>query len=466
MSSFVTQIQTNIKSPDGEDYTVNIGKHTLLIGNNESGKSAIAEAVQLARTGSAYGLLYRDKPIKDGKLLSALIPPSQDQATATARFENGSIREWVLERGKRPKSSGANEGQGTLSIAELHSVMSGSAETKVKFFWEVLCEEVTAADLMGLLPKDLHETLVLTCRLDRPISLTDLLTKIGSLQRDQSAQAKASKIALESMGTVKFVGDNELAGVWATLQRGMLRDLLKVIYLDYKADPMLQAGHVLSHLTKQLGGKEAIQRIPPTDDLLGEIGETLLHRRMTRVATLAKNGETRASGLSSSLKALKSAVIQVMHDMLDEVAAKFCKTAGAFLPKGEALLFDASNGTLDIGLKRDEEQYTALSGSTEARLLAAIAAGIAFPSDLIVVDDRMWDPLTLGKTLEVLEKSPCQVIVMSTIKPRGRKRSSWSYVEIKRTPGNPLEINDGTKRKDPTVSGNQTPEASQEQETL
>ena len=450
--SFVTQIRTNIKSPDGDDYVVNIGKHTLLIGSNESGKSAIAEALQLARTGSAYGLLYRDKPIKDGKLLSALIPPSQDQATAIARFEDGSIREWVLQRGKRPKSSGAHEGQSTLSIAEMHSVMSGSTETKVKFFWEVLCEEITAADLMGLLPKDLHETLVLVCPLDRPVSLTDLLTKIGALQRDQSAQVKASKIALESMGTVRFVGEDELGG------------LLKSIYLDYKADPMLQAGHVLSHLTKQLGGKEAIQRIPPTEDLLGEIGETLLHRRMTRVASLAKNGETRASDLSSSLKTLKSAVLQVMHDMLDEAANKFCKSVGKFLPKGDALLFDASGGTLDIGLTRNGERHTALSGSTEARLLAAIAAAVAFPSDLIVVDDRMWDPLTLGKTLEVLEKSPNQVVVMSTIKPRGRKRSSWSYVEISRTPGHPLEIDDGTKREDPEESGQQASRASEEEE--
>jgi len=451
MSNFVTQIQTNIKSPDGGDYTVNIGKHTLLIGSNESGKSAIAEALQLARTGSAYGLLYRDKPIKDGKLLSALIPPSQNEAVAVVRFDNGSIRRWVLERGKRPKSSGANEGQSALSIAELHAVMSGSTETKVKFFWEVLCKDITAADLMDLLPKELHETLVLVCPLDRPVSLTDLLTKIGSLQRDQSAQVKASKIALESMGTVRFVGDDELGGVWNTLQRAMLRDLLKVIYLDYKADPMLQAGHVLSHLTKQLGGKDAIQRIPPTEDLLGEIGETLLHRRMTKVASLAKNGEVRASDLSSSLKALKNAVIQVMHDMLDEVADKFCKSVGKFLPKGDTLLFDASGGTINIGLTRDGEEHTALSGSTEARLLAAIAAGIAFSGDLIVVDDRMWDPLTLGKTLEVLEKSPCQVVVMSTIKPRGRKRSSWSYVEIKRTPGHPLEINDGTEREDSEV---------------
>ena len=226
---------------------------------------------------------------------------------------------------------------------------------------------------------------------------------------------------------------------------------------------MLQAGHVLSHLTKQLGGKDAIQRIPPTEDLLGEIGETLLHRRMTRVAALAKNGETRASDLSGSLKALKSAVIRVMHDMLDEVADKFCKSVGKFLPKGDALLFDASGSTLDIGLIRNGEGHIALSGSTEARLLAAIAAAIAFPGDLIVVDDRMWDPLTLGKTLEVLEKSPNQVVVMSTIKPRGRKRSSWSYVEVSRTPGHPLEINDGTKREDPEESRQSTPQTSEEE---
>ena len=66
---------------------------------------------------------------------------------------------------------------------------------------------------------------------------------------------------------------------------------------------------------------------------------------------------------------------------------------------------------------------------------------LLFPTDsndLIVVDDRMWDADTLKKTMTVLEKAPCQVIVMSTIKPKGRKRGAWTYIQVCRTPGEPL----------------------------
>ena len=459
--SFITKISTNIKSPDGEEYTANIGKNTLLIGNNESGKSAIAEALQLARTGSVFGLLYRDKPIKDGSLLSALIPPTEEAAQAIAQLENGEVCQWTLKRGKRATRTGPNGI--ALSIAELHGVMAGSLETQTKFFWSALCEKISISDLMDQIPKELHETLILVCPVDKPVDLSGLLSRVGSLQRDQSAQVKASQIALESMGIVRAGTEDELGGVWNSLQRAILRDLLKTIYLDYRADPALQAGHVLAHLTEQLGGKEAIQRSLPSDEILGEIGETLLHRRMTRVAILAKDGEIRASNLRSSLKDLKTAFLKVMHDALDGAADAICKKVGSFLPKNEALVFEPSGGSLTIGLSRQKEKHTALSGSTEARLLAAIASGLSDGSSLIVVDDRMWDPLTLGKTMEVLEKAPCQVVVMSTIKPRGRKRSAWNYVEVARTPGKPLEVNDG-QRKELGKGGQSDPLSVPEQE--
>ena len=443
--SFITEIRTNIKSPDGNEYTANIGKNTLLIGNNESGKSAIAEALQLARTGSAFGLLYRDKPIKDGSLLSALIPPTEGSAHAVALLEDGEMCQWGLVRGKRATRTGPNGV--ALSIAELHGVMAGSAETKVKFFWSALCERGNITDLMDQIPKELHETLILVCPVDKPVDLSALLSKIGAFQRDQSAQVKASQIALESMGTVHSVTEDELGGVWNSLQRAILRDLLKTIYIDYRADPTLQAGHILSHLTEQLGGKEAIQRIPPSDDILGKIGETLLHRRMTRVAVLAKDGEIRASNLRSSLKDLKTAILQVMHDALEGVAEIFCKKVGDFLPKNENLVFSPSGNSLTVGLSRGGEEHTALSGSTEARLLAAIASGLSDGSSLIVVDDRMWDTQTLAEMMNLLEQTSSQVFVMSTLKPRGRKRGAWNYVEVARTPGKPLEVNDGQRKE-------------------
>ena len=76
--SFAVKMVSNLKSPNGDPYSVELSKNTILIGDNESGKSAIAESLQLARTGSAFGLLYRDKPIKDGSLLQHLIPREEE----------------------------------------------------------------------------------------------------------------------------------------------------------------------------------------------------------------------------------------------------------------------------------------------------------------------------------------------------------------------------------------------------
>lgn len=448
--SFAKKIISNVKSPNGDPYSVELGKHTLLIGNNESGKSAIAESLQLARTGSAFGLLYRDKAIKDGKLLSALIPQNEPSCSITVELDTGEHCSWALERGKRASRVGPNGAN--LSVAELHGVMAGSSETKARFFWRKLCKPMPVSDLLSLLPEELQESLRLVCPLDRPVDLADVLERLGKMQREQSNVVKAGQIALESLGTVNQVSDDELAGLWDSFHRAMLRDVMKVLYLDYRADPHLQASHVLSYLTEKMGGQDSIRRIQKTEEIGNELAEALLHKRMTRIAVHAKNGELRASNFRNSLKDLKDAILRVMHDGLDAAAEKFSKAVGKFLPKGETLHFQAQGGVV-LGLTRCDELHTALSGSTEARLLAAVSCALAEESSVIIVDDRMWDALTLGKTMEVLEKAPCQVVVMSTIKPRGRKRSAWKYVEVSRTPGKPLEVDDGSERKDAEGSG-------------
>lgn len=438
--SYIIELTSNLKSPDGSDYQVPLGQHTILIGDNESGKSAIAESAQLARTGSAYGLLYRDKPIKDGTLLSALIPEGSDKGSVTAKLSSGSMARWELTRGKKPSQSGANGC--THSIAELHTVMMGSPETQIKFFWEALCEPTSVEEVKELLPIELHEALALVCPPEEEVVLTELVEKTGKFQRQQSTVMNAGRIALESLGSIRSVTEDELQGTWKTLQRAMIRDVLQVLYADYKADPTLQANHVIAHLVKMLGGKEAVVRVPDTDALCLDLGETLLNRRLSRAASAAKRGETRAGMLKDSLRVLKDALVRLMFEQVSMAAAKFASRASRFLPKGEELIFvaDSTAKKLVLGLKKDDQTHTALSGSTEARVLAAVAATLSWEFDLIVVDDRMWDADTLKKTLTVLEKAPCQVLVMSTIKPKGRKRGAWNYLEVSRKPGEPLEI--------------------------
>jgi hypothetical protein len=446
--SHIDRITSNVKSPDGGEYSVNLGKYTILIGDNEAGKSAIAESLQLARTGSAYGLLYRDRPVRDGSLLAALVPPGVDECVARGEVEGEYLYSWSLRRGKRPTHVARNgvekpDPKDVLTVAQVRAVMGGSADTQVKFFWEHLCEPIVGADLLNMVPAELQETLVLVCPMDgSPVSLVDVLDKIGKYQREMSNTAKAGLIALESLGSVEAVTDDELAGVWDTIHRATLRDVLKELYMEYKANPTLQAGPVLRHLTEMLGGKEAIQRIPLRDDAAGALASALLNQRLSRAAVAAKNGEVRALGLRESLKTLKNVIVSLMLGNIHQAAGEFIKRVSRFLPKEESIHFfvEMSQKSISIGLKRGEKKHTALSGSAEARLLAAICAALSDQNDLIVVDDRMWDADTLKKTMTVLEKAPCQVVVMSTIKPKGRKRGAWTYVTVSRTDSEPLGV--------------------------
>ena len=439
--SHAIRIITSVKSPNGLPYEVNLGKNTILIGSNEAGKSAIAESLQLARTGSAYGLLYRDKPIKDGNLLSALMPKETDICVANAFLDNGENSIWELERGKRPTQTGPKGT--TLSVAELHGVMAGNPETQGKFFWKQLCTEVSLGNLLGLIDDGLHESLVLVCPvMEGSVDLVEAITRLGKIQRSQTSVVKAGQIALESLGSFQDVSDAELVEVGKGLSRAHLRDILQVIYVDYREDPTLQASHVLRHLVKMLGGQDAVGRIPSTEDVQGEYAEVLLSKRLSRAASAARGGEKRARDLQVSLKKLKEALLDVLFSMVEAAAKNFSDTVSSFLPEGEKFIFEVHGRALLIGLRRNNEDHTALSGSTEARVLAAISAALGDENDLIVVDDRMWDSATLAKTMKVLEKAESQIILMTTVKPKGKRRSGWKYVEISRSPGEPLEISD------------------------
>ena len=445
--SFIEQLTTNIKSPDGEDYTVTLGKNTVLIGDNEAGKSAIAEAAELARTGAAFGLLYRDKPVKGGDLLSALIPPGEEKAYAVASLDDGQECSWTLQDGKRPVRTGPN-GVG-LSVAELHAVLAGSEETKAKFFWHRLCEPKNKEHLKTTrVDEDLHGILDQNSEPDSDlVDLSVLLTKIGAARREQSAAVKASVIALESLGSIREVTDDEVAGLWDSLERAHARDLLRALYLTNKHDPATRAPNTLRHLVEQLGGQEAVQRIPETQKVKETIGEVILQRRLLRVGTVAKRGEKAAKNQSALLKDLHEQILEIMQRDIHLGCAKFQKKASSYLPKGESLHFAVDEDKLIIGLRKGMTAtdfgilHTALSGSTEARVIAAMAAALADEENaLLVVDDRMWDAATLAQTMAALEKAPCQVLIMSTMKPRGRARGAWTYINLAREEGQPLEI--------------------------
>ena len=434
------ELITNIKSPDGEPYSVSLGKNTLIWGENEANKSAIVEALQLARTGAAYGLAFKTSPVKKGPPLNALIPFGQTHAFSEVSLDDGEKCRWILENGKNPKREGPNGA--TIDVASIRAKLGGNSETQARFFYEQLCFPESLEELIPLLPPSLEGPLNLLVSGDS-VSLSDLLGKVGSRIRETRTSAQNAQLSLASLGSIQSISDAEITGLWSTLDRCRQRDSLREMAEIYRRNPSPSSSNLLQEAVSEMGGKSAILKIPETEALQVEIGEALLHKRLARVAAFMRGGETRASEKGDSLKHLHRILLEEICDRVGRAAPAFAKKVSTFLPKGEEFLFEVDGTTISVGLLRNGQTHKALSGSTEARVIAAIAAALSTPISLILLDDRMFSTSTLSKTLSVLEKAEGQVVAMGLKRPPGKPRKKWTYVQVVRTDGEPLEVNQG-----------------------
>jgi len=429
--SWVKEVTTNIKSPDGSSRTHTLGKHTLLVGPNESGKSAIAEAVQLALTGSASGMLYRNKPIKSGTQLAVLRPEGCEAVFAQVQMDDGESAEWTLEEGKRPNRSGV-EGF-ALPVDELRSVMSGSEQKVREFFYENILKKTPQDEIKAHLPESLWDSFDGYAR-EEEISLTGLITTLGKRKREAKAQGNAADMILKTL-TVSRVSDSAISDFWLQLGEAQRLESLKEMYRTYREQGVESAvlGKIKASLAA-IGPKEKIQSIPTPADARKHVEEAYVARGEYQAAFQMKTLSDQSAQKVETIARLEKALVEALAAILSEqkVWAEYRAKVNGFLPSKDK--FDImDNGSLKMGLARENGMHIALSGSTEARTLAAMAAALVSGDDapaLIVVDDRMWDPSTLAKTMKEMEKVDCQVIIMSTLKPRGKPRQAWTYVSL------------------------------------
>lgn len=132
----------------------------------------------------------------------------------------------------------------------------------------------------------------------------------------------------------------------------------------------------------------------------------------------------KADLLTSSAKSLSS----VGKDLLCKAKVGLEHKISAFLPEGESVEIDLTNAR--IGMARDGEIHSALSGAEWSRVLLAIASALSNSSTLnvLIPQDRAWDKDTLEFTMQALSSSPFQVVVMSTVKPDPIE--GWTLIDL------------------------------------
>jgi len=434
----IVSLETNAKSFSGKSGTWELGPKTLIVGPNEAGKSAIAQSAQLLAEGGAAGLLFRKGLVKLPSHLMSLAP-ADAPLSVSATLSNGATIQWTAEPGKKPTiSGGAHLG---LGVETVRAAFSGSADTARKFLAEGLpLTAISRTELTAAIPEPFQKRLeqLLGTGMGGQVTFSDLYALIDSAAEQRKA---AKAIVDKGEATIQALSPGIIPGSADKSDEYFEQLRLAVLAAFFKrVGPAAKSAHddgdgaplaAVRWLAAQIGGREALLKALPEEAarkdfsaLAGNIyTESLAGTVRARVARAALDVDAWGHFMG---------IVQDLTNVLLEtrLIPAFEAKVNSYLPETDKFVLDRTG--MFPGLMRHGRVHTALSGSTEARVLAAMTAALAQPDalNILVVDDRMWDGITLSRMLRALEDAPCQIIVMSTMLPRGRRRATWTTIEL------------------------------------
>jgi len=141
---------------------------------------------------------------------------------------------------------------------------------------------------------------------------------------------------------------------------------------------------------------------------------------------------------ASEYKLLKDAAESAVGCLLDERVGSFVKRVAAYLPDDWNFGIELKDGKREVfrmGLRRGDKLHCALSGAEWASVTTAIAMVVSerLPMkdvSVLIPEDRAWDPKTLSLVMRAYGSFNGQVIMASTIRPKGKVPKGWTIIDM------------------------------------
>ena len=185
--SRIVSVVSNIKSPSGETWTLDLGeeRHTLLVGSNTSHKTSVINAIELAASGCADDISGRSA-VRDAATLLTLAPA--DQLSAEAIWDDGSASTFSIERkGKTIKKPAHNPSETVaLPLREVREVLSGGLDKARQAFLRWAAEDVTPEDVLAHLPTTMHAKYTDISEKMRKESVVDTLLAVNAYAAEEA----------------------------------------------------------------------------------------------------------------------------------------------------------------------------------------------------------------------------------------------------------------------------------------
>ena len=451
MRPFIKEVSSNVKSPQGE-WVCQLGRHTLIVGPNRSHKTTIIQGLELGASGMVDDIMGRDE-VKIANTLLSLKPAEADHLFSRVIYSDNKGAEFTLTPGSRATQTWTRPHMVVSRLAR--KALSGSPAKlhEAMLNWMDL-KSVCVEDIVNMISKDLRaKYLDIADRMRKKASselhiAQQIVDYAGKTQREMSAQVKALDSLQNSLsenlhGEVYSNEDlNELLTHTVSLGTKTITHMTVVLHYavlkGLQQCPTCSSPVGFDHL-KVCFDHMSAQNVAP-----GALSENDLNRVRIQVGSQViwglmmdtKEKADNARREMETYKRLKSECAKAIETLVAQHAEGVCSQANKYLPPAWTLKYDDASKTLGLD-KGQNGFHSSLSGAEWATVSAAVACVAADNLEdenepaLLVLEDRAWDKETLAEVMKVLQKFEGQVVIQSTIKPKGRIPSAWTVVESK-----------------------------------
>lgn len=201
------------------------------------------------------------------------------------------------------------------------------------------------------------------------------------------------------------------------------------------------------HHYQSLGGSDPAQETPPDKHItqsyeyaLDQLNTLRARANEFKRAASLREDIAREKKQARRMEPLVEACKEAEASLLKAAHGAFVGAVQAFLPDEDKFVLELTAGDKEVcyfGLwdDRTDTLRTTLSGAQWARLTLAMAAATIKhkgPNDIniIVPEERAYDPKTFTKILRALTEAPGQVIITSPVDNYGQTPKGWTKVVL------------------------------------
>lgn len=414
---FISEVTFDNKSITGPR-TAALGPKTLIVGPNEGHKSAIVEAILYYLYGAMPDIMNRRGPVKAKHLIADITATGGLPKISMKVGDTGDLK--VLTRPEHP-------------YLEAYTAFSGIADSAQKYLLQYFD---TGKDWSEHLDSSLFHQQERTTN----IFSTGLISAKEEQKETIDATKKWIKInkgeveqaEKEIAFTNNHLGNIPEEFLMVHLERAIMKRLIQQVKPEERGEAKEHIRWVIEHLmgtdSKTVMGTE-IEKTLSDMHLLLQVQDKRAAIRDTN--SLMIKGEQDLINAERRL-----GLLEIPYKLaLQEATALAVDYINTQFEPHDKIAIDSERGL--IGVYRNDGQgqqvpHWSMSGSVQARVIAALAAASATEDTLSVValPDRAWDEGHLVRTMEMLGGFNAQILICNTYKPK-KVPKTWTVLEVK-----------------------------------